>query len=94
VVVGLRSLLRFLQVEGMVGRDLAVAVPSVAKWRLASLVRALDASFVARLVESCDRRSAIGRRDAAARLLTARRFAPPYGRPVPHQRSEMVRMAH
>ena len=35
----LRSLLRFLHVEGTIDRDLAVAVPTIAKWRLASLVR-------------------------------------------------------
>jgi integrase/recombinase XerD len=72
VVIGLRSLLRFLHVEGVVDRDLAVAVPSVAKWRLASLVQALDASFVARLLDGCDRRSAIGRRDFAILMLLSR----------------------
>jgi integrase/recombinase XerD len=61
--LALRSLLRFLQLEGLIDRDLAVAAPSVAKWRLASLVRAVDRSVVARLLERCDRRTAIGRRD-------------------------------
>jgi integrase/recombinase XerD len=72
VVVGLRSLLRFLHVEGVLDRDLAVAVPSVAKWRLASLVRALDAAFVARLLDSCDRRTSVGRRDFAILMLLSR----------------------
>jgi integrase/recombinase XerD len=40
VVTGLRSLLRFVHQEGLIDRDLAVAVASVANWRLTSLVRA------------------------------------------------------
>jgi hypothetical protein len=36
-------------------RDLASAVPTVEKWPLASLVKAVDAAFVARLLDSCDR---------------------------------------
>lgn len=65
MVTRLRALLRFLHVEGEIGRDLAGAVPSVASWRLASLVKALDARSVARLLTSCDRRTRVGRRDYA-----------------------------
>src|SRR5688572_24780685 len=36
-VVALRPLLRFLQLEGVLGRSLAGAVPSVAGWRLSGL---------------------------------------------------------
>jgi integrase/recombinase XerD len=71
-VTGLRSLLRFLHLEGLIDRDLAVAVPSVAKWQLASLVKALDASSVARLLGSCDRATAVGRRDFAVLMLLSR----------------------
>jgi integrase/recombinase XerD len=71
-VTGLRSLLRFLHLEGLIDRDLAVAVPSVAKWRLASLVKALDASSVTRLLGSCDRRTVVGRRDFAILMLLSR----------------------
>jgi integrase/recombinase XerD len=42
VALALRSLLRFLHLEGLIDRDLAVAVPTMANWRLMSLVRALD----------------------------------------------------
>ena len=42
MVTRLRALLRFLHVEGEIEHDLADAVPSVAGWRLASLVKALD----------------------------------------------------
>lgn len=72
IVNGLRSLLRFLHVDGLIDRDLAVAVPSVAKWRLASLVKALDASSVMRLLDGCDRRTAVGRRDFAILMLLSR----------------------
>jgi integrase/recombinase XerD len=65
----LRSLLRFLHVEGLIDRDLAVAVPAVAKWRLASLVKAVDREFVARLLAACDRGTSIGRRDFAILIL-------------------------
>ena len=68
----LRSLLRFLHVEGLIDRDLAVAVPTVAKWRLASLVRAADATFVMRLLAACDRGMSIGRRDWAILILLSR----------------------
>ena len=71
-VTGLRSLLRFLHVQGLIDRDLAVAVAPVATWRLASLVRALDADSVGRLLDSCDRATAVGRRDFAILLLLSR----------------------
>jgi integrase/recombinase XerD len=71
-VTGLRSLLRFLHLEGLIDRDLAVAVPSVAKWRLASLVKALDADSVARLLDRCDRSTPVGRRDFAVLMLLSR----------------------
>jgi integrase/recombinase XerD len=48
---------------------LAPAVPSVAGWRLASLPRALDAAHVERLLASCDRTTAVGRRDFAVLTL-------------------------
>ena len=70
--LALRSVLRFLQLEGLIDRDLAVAVPTVAKWRLASLVKALDLSFVARLLGGCDRGTPIGRRDFAIVMLLSR----------------------
>jgi len=61
----LRVFLRFLHVEGEIDRDLTGAVPSVASWRLAGLVKALDAGSLARLLASCDRRTRVGRRDFA-----------------------------
>ncbi len=72
MVTRLRVLLRFLHVEGEIDRDLTGAVPRVASWRLASLVKAMDAQDVARLLEGCDRGSSLGRRDFAVLLLLSR----------------------
>ena len=72
MVTRLRALLRFLHLEGEVERELACAVPSVASWRLASLVKALDARSVARLLACCDRRTRVGRRDYAILALLSR----------------------
>jgi len=71
-VTALRSLLRFLFVEGMIDRPLDQAVPSVAGWRLAGLPKRVSPSQVARLLSSCDRRTVGGRRDFAILTLLAR----------------------
>jgi integrase/recombinase XerD len=72
LVCGLRSLLRFLHMEGWTPTQLASAAPTVAGWRLTSLPRALEPEQVLRLLQSCDRRTALGRRDYAILLLLAR----------------------
>ena len=64
-VTALRSLLRFLHVDGLVARPLAAAVPSVAGWRLAGLPKGLTPEEVQALLASCDRRTGMGRRDFA-----------------------------
>jgi integrase/recombinase XerD len=61
----LRSLLRFLFVAGIAPRNLTAAVPGIANPQLAALPMALDAATVAALLGSCDRGTAIGRRDFA-----------------------------
>jgi site-specific recombinase XerD len=72
VVYRLRSLLRFLYLDGAVPRDLTGAVPRPASWRNASLVKALDTATIARLLGSCDRGTAVGRRDLAVLILLSR----------------------
>jgi integrase/recombinase XerD len=72
VVTALPSLLGFLHIEGLIARPLAGAVPSVAGWRLAGLPRALDGDQVRRLLDSCDRATATGRRDFAIMTLLVR----------------------
>jgi site-specific recombinase XerD len=71
-VTALRSLLGFLHVEGLISEPLAQHVPSVASWRLAGLPRALQPGQVSALLASCDRRTAVGRRDLAMLILLAR----------------------
>lgn len=71
-LTGLRSFLRFLQLKGDIAMDLRGAVPKTAGWRMASLPKYLAPEQVNAIVESCDRRSTIGRRDYAVLLLLAR----------------------
>ena len=68
----LRSLLRFLHVEGLTSTELASFVPGAAGWRLAPLPKAIDTVIVRRLFESCDRLSAAGLRDVAVLTVLAR----------------------
>lgn len=72
VVCALRSLLRFLHVEGLIPGPLAEAVPSVAGWKLAGLPRSLSPSEVRRLLAAFDRRTRSGRRDYAMAMLLVR----------------------
>ena len=65
MVTALRSLLRFLHVDGLIDQPLATAVPAVAGWKLTGLPTALQADQVAALLASCDRATAVGRRDLA-----------------------------
>jgi integrase/recombinase XerD len=71
LVTGLRSLLRFMYLEGE-APSLADTVPAVANWRGAALPRALDLSQVDRLLDSCDQATVTGRRDRAILLLMVR----------------------
>ena len=72
MVTALRSLLRFLHVEGLVDQPLVQAVPSVAAWKLAGLPKALEGAQVSALLESCDQGTVVGRRDYAILVLLAR----------------------
>jgi site-specific recombinase XerD len=72
VVTALRSLLRFLLLDGLVRADLAAAVPAVAGWRGAGLPKALPEGQVTALLGACDRETAAGSRDYAVLALLAR----------------------
>jgi integrase/recombinase XerD len=72
LVTALRSLLRFLVLEGLVTPGLQDAVPSVAGWRGGGLPKALPEGQVAALLASCDRETATGRRDFAVLVLLSR----------------------
>jgi integrase/recombinase XerD len=71
-VVALRSLLRFLHLEGVLERSLAGAVPSVAGWRLSGLPKRLEPGEIAALLDSCDRSTVVGLRDLAILTVLAR----------------------
>ena len=72
LVTGLRALLRYLHVAGVIELPLRWAVPAVADRRGLSLPRGLEPGAVVKLLASCDRRSLTGRRDYAILLLLAR----------------------
>ncbi len=72
LVNDLRSLLRFLFLEGLTPTALATAVPPVAGWRDTGLPAMLAASDVRALLDSCDRRHPTGLRDFAILTLLAR----------------------
>ena len=61
----LRSLLGFCYVEGIVAVSLAEAVPAVAHRKLSGLPEGLTAVQVDSLLNTCDRRTSVGRRDYA-----------------------------
>jgi site-specific recombinase XerD len=72
LVTRLRCLLRYLHVTGVIATPLQWAAPGVAYRRDHGLPRGLPPEAVARLLASCDRRRAVGRRDYAVLLLLAR----------------------
>jgi integrase/recombinase XerD len=72
VATALRSLLRFLYLQGLIERSLTGAVPGVGAWRGAGLPRPLERGELERLLAGCDRQAAVGRRDFAIVLLMGR----------------------
>jgi site-specific recombinase XerD len=71
-VNAVRMFLRFLAVYGHCSSDLVAAVPGIARWRLASLPRYIDAADIERLIAVCDPDCAAGSRDRAIILLLVR----------------------
>jgi site-specific recombinase XerD len=71
-VVALRSLLRFLHLDGELERSLAGAVPSVASCRLSVLPKRLEPGHVQALLGSCDTSTPTGVRDLAILTVLAR----------------------
>lgn len=71
-VTALRSLLRYLHVVGVTPVGLATAVPTVARWKLAGMPKALPADQVAALLASCGPATEVGRRDTAILTVLSR----------------------
>lgn len=72
MVTALRSFFRYLRHQGAIATDLAGCVPTVPVWSLSTLPRFLPTAAVERLLERCDRQTAVGRRNYAILLLLAR----------------------
>lgn len=71
-VAELRSVLRFLYLQGSTPLRLGTAVPPVGGWRLATLPPTMTTADVQRLLDSCDASTAVGIRDLAIMTLVAR----------------------
>jgi len=64
--------LRYLSFTGESREDLALAVPSIASWRLARLPRCLSEEELTRVIAACDGTTPGRRRDRAILLLLSR----------------------
>lgn len=71
-VAALRSFLRFCFIEGLVESDLCEAVLTVGSRRRSSLPKGISRTHAKALLDACDRRRAIGRRDYAVILTLLR----------------------
>ena len=72
VTAAFRSFFRFLFQNGALQVNLALSVPSVADRRLAAIPKYLNPDQVERVLGTCNRQTATGRRDYAILLLLAR----------------------
>jgi site-specific recombinase XerD len=68
----LRAFLRYLRWQGWTSIDLAGSVPTVRRWRHATLPTCMSSGQVQQVLDGCDRRTATGRRDFAILMLLAR----------------------
>ena len=72
MVTALRCFFRYLRNQERISNDLAAAVPAVANWSLSSLPKFLPPGVVQRVLQSCNRRTSLGKRDYAILMLLAR----------------------
>lgn len=72
LITSLRAFLRYLNFTGESRDDLALAVPAIASWRLASLPRCLSEEELARVIAACDGTTPGRLRDRAILLLLSR----------------------
>jgi site-specific recombinase XerD len=68
----LRAFLRYLHHRGLNPLALAGSVPSIRQWKLASLPTYLSAAQVQKVLDGCDRTTALGRRDYAILMMLAK----------------------
>jgi site-specific recombinase XerD len=72
MVAALRSFFRFLFQHGDTENDLSGAVPTVPSWKLSEVPKFLKPQEIERLLQSCNRNTATGRRNYAVLLLLTR----------------------
>jgi site-specific recombinase XerD len=68
----LRAFLRYLHHRGLNPLALAGCVPSIRQWKLASLPTYLCAAQVQKVLDGCDRTTALGRRNYAILMMLAK----------------------
>lgn len=68
----LRAFLRYLHHRGLNPLALAGCVPSITRWKLASLPTYLSAQQVQQVLDGCNRTTTLGRRDYAILMMLAR----------------------
>jgi len=68
----LRAFLRYLHCKGLNQLALAGCVPSIRSWKLAGLPTYLAAAQVQKVLDGCDRATALGRRDYAILVMLAK----------------------
>ena len=67
-----RAFLRYLHHKGLHPASLADCVPSIRRWKLATLPTYLSAAEVQKALDGCDRTTAMGRRDYAILMMLAK----------------------
>lgn len=67
-----RAFLRYLHHRGLNPRMLAGCVPSIRRWKHATLPTYLPAAQVQKVLDGCDRTTAMGRRDYAILMILAK----------------------
>lgn len=72
LVTALRSFLRYLLHRGKITTDLAICVPTVARWSFSILPKFLPACSIQRVLDRSDRETPIGKRNYAILLLLAK----------------------
>jgi site-specific recombinase XerD len=68
----LRAFLRYLHHRGLNPRALVECVPSMRRWKLATLPTYLSTAQVQKALDGCDRTTAMGRRDYAVLMMLAK----------------------
>jgi site-specific recombinase XerD len=72
IAAAMRAFLHHVFRIGEVDIDLSPAIPRVPNWRMTAIPRAIAPNHVRKVLASCDRRTAMGRRDYAILLLLSR----------------------